>query len=222
MVWKCVHGVAPAHLSDLCVPTTAISDRQHALYWFHAPGQQLDNEVSQSTDQPHWTVCHQHYGHRTCQRAPSNGHWRCTCSRLPGAIETFSWLWHRISCLLTCPQTDTTEINTTFTMLLLHGWPSSSSSSSSSSPLTWLIASMQAPLQLFQWPLHGPGMHCFRRSEHRRRTWRFFASWKHCYTRHPLKTGYDCAIYLLHSVNCKFWHNVLYSAPAAFFAIVSL
>jgi len=33
-----------------------------ALYWFHAPGLQLDNEVSQSTDQPHGTLCHQHYG----------------------------------------------------------------------------------------------------------------------------------------------------------------
>jgi len=66
-------------------------------------------------------------------------------------------------------------------------------------------------------PLHGPGMHCLRRSEHRRRTWHFVASWKHCYSRHRLKTGHDCAIYLLHSVNCKFWHNVLYSAPAAFF-----
>jgi len=29
MVWKCVHGVVPAYLSDLCVPTTAISGRQH-------------------------------------------------------------------------------------------------------------------------------------------------------------------------------------------------
>ena len=29
VVWKCVHGVAPAYLSDLCVPTTAISGRQH-------------------------------------------------------------------------------------------------------------------------------------------------------------------------------------------------
>jgi len=28
MVWKC-HGVAPAYLSDLCVPATAISGRQH-------------------------------------------------------------------------------------------------------------------------------------------------------------------------------------------------
>jgi len=30
-----------------------------ALYWFHAPGLQLDNEVSESTDQLHGTVCHQ-------------------------------------------------------------------------------------------------------------------------------------------------------------------
>jgi len=29
MVWKCVHGVAPAYLSDLCIPATAISCRQH-------------------------------------------------------------------------------------------------------------------------------------------------------------------------------------------------
>ena len=29
MVWKCVYGVAPAYLSDLCVPATAISGRQH-------------------------------------------------------------------------------------------------------------------------------------------------------------------------------------------------
>jgi len=84
MVWKCVHGVAPAYLSDLCVPATAISGRQHRrsaatdTLLFHPPRLQLDNEVSQSTDQPppHGTVCHQHYGHRTCHRAPSSGHWR--------------------------------------------------------------------------------------------------------------------------------------------------
>ena len=29
MVWKCVHGVAPAYLSDLCIPATAISGRHH-------------------------------------------------------------------------------------------------------------------------------------------------------------------------------------------------
>jgi len=29
MVWKCVHGVAPAYLSDLCVPAIAISGRQY-------------------------------------------------------------------------------------------------------------------------------------------------------------------------------------------------
>jgi len=28
MAWKCVHGVAPAYLSDLCVPATAISGLQ--------------------------------------------------------------------------------------------------------------------------------------------------------------------------------------------------
>jgi len=36
----------------------SICDLQRlALYWFHAPGLQPDNEVSQSTDQPHGTVC---------------------------------------------------------------------------------------------------------------------------------------------------------------------
>jgi len=29
MVWKCVRGVAPAYLSDLRIPTTVISGRQH-------------------------------------------------------------------------------------------------------------------------------------------------------------------------------------------------
>ena len=39
----------------------SICDLQRlALYWHHAPGLQLDNEVSQSTNQPHGTVCHQH------------------------------------------------------------------------------------------------------------------------------------------------------------------
>jgi len=42
---------------------------QQHWYCFHAPGLQLDNEVSQSTDQLHGTVCHQHYGHRTCRSA---------------------------------------------------------------------------------------------------------------------------------------------------------
>jgi len=28
MVWNCVHDIAPAYLSDLCVPATAISGRQ--------------------------------------------------------------------------------------------------------------------------------------------------------------------------------------------------
>jgi len=81
MVCDCAYSVAPTYLSNLCVyllpPSQVVSicDLQRlALYWFHAPGLQLDNEVSKSTDQPHGTVCHQHYGHRTCRRAPSRGH----------------------------------------------------------------------------------------------------------------------------------------------------
>ena len=100
MVRKCVHGVAPAYLSDLCIPAllpsqvVSICDKQWlALYWFPTPGLQLDNEVSQSMDQPHETVCHQQYGHWTCRRVPSSGHWRRTYSRLPGAVETSSWFW---------------------------------------------------------------------------------------------------------------------------------
>jgi len=58
MVWKCVQGVAPAYLRDLCVRATAISGRQHirsaatGTLLVPAPGLQRDNEVSQSTDQP--------------------------------------------------------------------------------------------------------------------------------------------------------------------------
>ena len=87
MGWKCVCGVAPAYLRDICVlPSQVVScDLQRlALYWFNAPGLQLDNEVSQSTDQPHGTVCHRHYCHWTCRTAPSSGHWWRTCSRPPG------------------------------------------------------------------------------------------------------------------------------------------
>jgi len=29
MVWKCVHGVTPAYLGDLCISAIAISGRQH-------------------------------------------------------------------------------------------------------------------------------------------------------------------------------------------------
>jgi len=105
----CKHKIAMSRLSVcgrrssayLLLPSQVVSicDLQRlALYWFHAPRLQLDNEVSQSTDQSHRivTVCHQHYGHQTCRRAPSTGHWRRTCSRLLGAIETFSWFWRRI------------------------------------------------------------------------------------------------------------------------------
>ena len=60
------------------LPSQAVSIcnlQRQALCWFHVPGLQLDNEVS------HGTVCHQHYSHQTCQRAPSSGPRRRTCSR---------------------------------------------------------------------------------------------------------------------------------------------
>jgi len=43
MVWKCVHGVASAYLSDLCVPATAISGRQHLRSAAHFTGSTRPN-----------------------------------------------------------------------------------------------------------------------------------------------------------------------------------
>jgi len=60
-----------------------------SFYRFHVPGLQLDNEVFQSTDQPHGTVCHQHYGHRTCRRAPSSGHWNAPVLDSPAPLRRF-------------------------------------------------------------------------------------------------------------------------------------
>jgi len=79
MVWKCVHGVAPAYLSDLCVPAAAISGRQYlrsaATGTLLVPCARTTTGLRlQSMDQPHGTICHQHYGHQTCRRAPSSGH----------------------------------------------------------------------------------------------------------------------------------------------------
>jgi len=54
-----VYPLLPSQVVSIC------NLHRLALYWFHAPGLQLDNKVLQSTDQPHGTVCHQHYGHRT-------------------------------------------------------------------------------------------------------------------------------------------------------------
>jgi len=80
MVWKCVHGVAPAYLSDLCVPPTAISGRQHAI---------LSDWHSTGSTRPdcNWTTKFrsQQTSHMEpsatsttvtgpCRRAPSSGH----------------------------------------------------------------------------------------------------------------------------------------------------
>jgi len=78
-------GLLPSQAVSIC-------DLQRlALYWFHAPGLQLDNEVSQSTDQPHGTVdlppslWSPDLSESAFKRALKR-----TCSRPPGAIETSS------------------------------------------------------------------------------------------------------------------------------------
>ena len=62
LVWKCVHAVAPAYLSDLCIPVTAISGRQHlrsaVTGTLLVPCTRTTKFCSQRTS--HGTVCHQH------------------------------------------------------------------------------------------------------------------------------------------------------------------
>jgi len=54
MVWKCVHGVAPAYLSDLCITATAISGRQHL--WSAATGTLLVPRAQTVTGQRSFAV----------------------------------------------------------------------------------------------------------------------------------------------------------------------
>ena len=81
LVWKCVRGVAPVYLRDLCIPPLHSSKAASVcdlpllvLYWFHALRQPLGSGVSPSTDLPSGTVCHQHYVRQICRRTPSSGH----------------------------------------------------------------------------------------------------------------------------------------------------
>ena len=81
---KNICDTVPAYLSDPYVPATAISGRQHLRS--AATGTLLVPRARTATGQrsfavngplqPHGTVFHQHYGHRTCRRAraPSSGH----------------------------------------------------------------------------------------------------------------------------------------------------
>ena len=102
MVWKCVHGVAPAYLSDLCVPATAISGRQHLRS--AATGTLLVPRPRTATGQRNFAVNGPATGNRLppelqspdLSESASSGHWRRTCSRPPGAIEMSSWFWRRI------------------------------------------------------------------------------------------------------------------------------
>jgi len=60
----------------------SICDLQRlALYWFHTPGLQLNNEVSQSTDQPHGIVCQQHHGHEIAFKRALTTHLFSTARR---------------------------------------------------------------------------------------------------------------------------------------------
>ena len=54
MVWKCVHGIAPAYLSDLCVSATANSGRQHLRS--AAPGALLVSRARTATGQRSFAV----------------------------------------------------------------------------------------------------------------------------------------------------------------------
>ena len=55
MVWKCVHGVASAYLSNLCIPATAISGCQHHLR-SAATGTPLVPRTQTATGQPSFAV----------------------------------------------------------------------------------------------------------------------------------------------------------------------
>jgi len=82
--------VLPSHNCQIIVSWFQYSDTLLCVTSLpRANGQKIQRRISSDL----WTVCHQHYGHRTCRKAPSSGHWRRTCSRPPGAIETFSWFW---------------------------------------------------------------------------------------------------------------------------------
>jgi len=80
MVWKCVHGVASAYLSDLCVYATAILGRQHLQS--AVTGTLLVPRARTATGQRSfavngpatWNRLPPALNHRTCQRAPSSGH----------------------------------------------------------------------------------------------------------------------------------------------------
>ena len=83
MVWKCVHGVVPAYLSDLCVPTTAISGRHSTASaicsdWHSGGSTRPDcnwtTKFRSKRTCSHMKPSATSTGHRTCRRAPSSGH----------------------------------------------------------------------------------------------------------------------------------------------------
>jgi len=91
-----MHGAAPAYLSDLCIPATAISGWQHLRS--ATTGTLLVPRAWTATGQPSFAVeapttlnsLRLYYGHQTCHRTLSSGHWlRIACSQPSGAIKEF-------------------------------------------------------------------------------------------------------------------------------------
>jgi len=54
----------------------------------HACGLRWGSEVLLSVNRPPGSVCRLYYERPSCHRTPSHFHWRRTCSRLPGTVET--------------------------------------------------------------------------------------------------------------------------------------
>jgi len=76
MIWKCIHGVAPVYLSDLCISATTTSGQQNlrsasllnSTCFVHANCGGA--AVLLPMDQPPGTGCCLHYEHQSCHRTP--------------------------------------------------------------------------------------------------------------------------------------------------------
>jgi len=59
------------------------------LHLFRTCRLRWGSKVSPTMDRPPGTLCNLPYECQSCHRMPSHVHWRRTCSRPPGTIETF-------------------------------------------------------------------------------------------------------------------------------------
>jgi len=97
MVWKCVHSVAPAYLSDLCILATATSGRQHLRSLLVLRAQTATGQRSFAVNGPStWNRMPPALWSLDLSESAFKPHWRRTCSWPPVATETSSWFWRRI------------------------------------------------------------------------------------------------------------------------------